>query len=180
MATTNLPAVHPKKKKQPKKRKQRAKNQASPVQTSSWHLLRFFLFCFVYLCLFIIFRSESWRCHFDSLLFDSYCCHIIDSQHCRSTDSQHSHTHSAATLVQYIQWTVLQIILQLVFNRHVERAQSQFFLILSYRRLDQIISLDSAYLCRRQLPDILSGRATYLHSFYQWNNSVPICRTRVV
>ena len=38
-----------------------------------------FLFCFVYLCLFIIFRSESWRCHFDSLLFDSYRCHTIDS-----------------------------------------------------------------------------------------------------
>ena len=80
-------------------------------------LLQFFLFCFVYLCHFIIFRSESWRCHFDSLLFDSYHCHTIDSQHCRSTDSQHSHTHSAATLVQYIQWTVLQTILQLVFNR---------------------------------------------------------------
>ena len=42
-------------------------------------VLRFFLFCFVYLCLFIIFRSESWRCHFDSLLFDSYRCHTIDS-----------------------------------------------------------------------------------------------------
>ena len=42
-------------------------------------LLQFFLFCFVYLCLFIIFRSESWRCRFDSLLFDSYCCHTIDS-----------------------------------------------------------------------------------------------------
>ena len=42
-------------------------------------VLRFFLFCFVYLCLFIIFRSESWCCRFDSLLFDSYCCHTIDS-----------------------------------------------------------------------------------------------------
>ena len=42
-------------------------------------LLQFFLFCFVYLCLFIIFRSESWRCRFDSLLFDSYRCHTIDS-----------------------------------------------------------------------------------------------------
>ena len=31
----------------------------------------FSYFCFVYLCLFIIFRSESWHCHFDSLLFDS-------------------------------------------------------------------------------------------------------------
>src|SRR5580692_4577196 len=50
-------------------------------------VLQFFLFCFVYLCLFIIFRSESWRCHFDSLLFDSYHCHTIDSLHCRSTDS---------------------------------------------------------------------------------------------
>ena len=49
-------------------------------------------------------------CRFDSLLFDSYCCHTIDSQHCCSTDSQHSHTHSTATLVQYIQWTVLQTI----------------------------------------------------------------------
>ena len=47
----------------------------------------FFLFCFVYLCLFIIFRSESWCCRFDSLLFDSYCCHTIDSLHCHSTDS---------------------------------------------------------------------------------------------
>ena len=46
----------------------------------TWYqLLRFFLFCFVYLCLFIIFRSESWRCRFDSLLFDSYRCHTIDS-----------------------------------------------------------------------------------------------------
>ena len=59
-----------------------------------WHplwsqrkVLWFFLFCFVYLCLFIIFRSESWRCRFDSLLFDSYHCHTIDSLHCRSTDS---------------------------------------------------------------------------------------------
>ena len=43
------------------------------------NLLRFFLFCFVYLCLFIIFRSESWRCCFDSPLFDSYRCHTIDS-----------------------------------------------------------------------------------------------------
>ena len=42
-------------------------------------VLRFFLFCFVYLCLFIIFRSESWHCCFDSLLFDSYRCHTIDS-----------------------------------------------------------------------------------------------------
>ena len=42
-------------------------------------VLRFFLICFVYLCLFIIFRSESWRCRFDSLLFDSYRCHTIDS-----------------------------------------------------------------------------------------------------
>ena len=47
-------------------------------------VLQFFLFCFVYLWLFIIFRSESWRCHFDSLLFDSYRCHtgvvyIVDS-----------------------------------------------------------------------------------------------------
>ena len=42
-------------------------------------VLRFFLFCFVYLCLFIIFRCESWRCRFDSLLFDSYHCHTIDS-----------------------------------------------------------------------------------------------------
>ena len=50
-------------------------------------LLRFFLFCFVYLCLFIIFRSELWCCRFDSLLFDSYHCHTIDSLHCRSTDS---------------------------------------------------------------------------------------------
>ena len=50
-------------------------------------LLQFFLFCFVYLCLFIIFRSESWCCCFDSLLFDSYRCHTIDSLHCRSTDS---------------------------------------------------------------------------------------------
>ena len=41
--------------------------------------LQFFLFCFVYLCLFIIPRSESWRCCFDSLLFDSYRCHTIDS-----------------------------------------------------------------------------------------------------
>ena len=48
-------------------------------------VLQFFLFCFVYLCLFI-FRSESWHCHFDSLLFDSYHCHTIDSWHCRSTD----------------------------------------------------------------------------------------------
>ena len=38
-----------------------------------------FSYCFVYLCLFIIFRSESWRCRFDSLLFDSYHCHTIDS-----------------------------------------------------------------------------------------------------
>ena len=43
--------------------------------------------CFVYLCLFIIFRSESWCCCFDSLLFESYHCHTIDSLHCRSTDS---------------------------------------------------------------------------------------------
>ena len=55
-------------------------------------VLQFFLFCFVYLWLFIIFRSESWRCRFDSLLFDSllfdsYRCHTIDSLHCRSTDS---------------------------------------------------------------------------------------------
>ena len=50
-------------------------------------VLQFFLFCFVYLCLFIIFRSESWRCRFDSLLFDSYRCHTIGSLHCRSTDS---------------------------------------------------------------------------------------------
>ena len=50
-------------------------------------VLQFFLFCFVYLCLFIIFRSESWRCRFDSLLFDSYHCHTIDSLHCHSTDS---------------------------------------------------------------------------------------------
>ena len=42
-------------------------------------VLQFFLFCFVYLWLFIIFRSESWRCHFNSLLFDSYHCHTIDS-----------------------------------------------------------------------------------------------------
>ena len=35
-------------------------------------VLQFFLFCFVYLSLFIIFRSESWHCRFDSLLFDSY------------------------------------------------------------------------------------------------------------
>ena len=42
-------------------------------------VLQFFLFCFVYLCLFIIFRSESWCCHFDSLLFDSYRCNTIDS-----------------------------------------------------------------------------------------------------
>ena len=48
-----------------------------PVQSNL--MLRFFLFCFVYLCLFIIFRSESWCCCFDSLLFDSYCCHTIDS-----------------------------------------------------------------------------------------------------
>ena len=50
-------------------------------------VIQIFLFCFVYLCLFIIFRSESWRCRFDSLLFDSYHCHTIDSLHCRSTDS---------------------------------------------------------------------------------------------
>ena len=50
-------------------------------------VLQFFLFCFVYLWLFIIFRSESWRCRFDSLLFDLYRCHTIDSLHCRSTDS---------------------------------------------------------------------------------------------
>ena len=37
-------------------------------------VLQFFLFCLVYLCLFIIFRSESWCCCFDSLLFDH--CHI--------------------------------------------------------------------------------------------------------
>ena len=30
-------------------------------KVASSHLLRFFLFCFVYLCLFIIFRSESWH-----------------------------------------------------------------------------------------------------------------------
>ena len=47
-------------------------------------VLQFFLFCLVYLCLFTIFRSESWHCHFDSLLFDSllfdsYLCHTIDS-----------------------------------------------------------------------------------------------------
>ena len=88
------------------------------------YLLRFFLFCFVYLCLFTIFRSESWRCHFHSLLFDSYRCHTIDSLHCHSTDSQHSHTHSAATLVQHIQWTVLQIILQLVFNKTIPLLES--------------------------------------------------------
>ena len=41
-------------------------------------LLQFFLFCLVYLYLFIIF-SKSWRCRFDSLLFDSYHCHTIDS-----------------------------------------------------------------------------------------------------
>ena len=43
-------------------------------------VLQFFLFCFVYLCLFIISRSESWCCHFDSLLFDSYRCHTIDQE----------------------------------------------------------------------------------------------------
>ena len=62
-------------------------------------VLRFFLFCFVYLCRFIISRSESWHCRFDSLLLDSYRCHTIDSLHCRSTDSYHSRTHSTATLV---------------------------------------------------------------------------------
>ena len=50
-------------------------------------VLGFFLFCLVYLCLFIIFRSESWRCRFDSLPLDSYHCHTIDSLHCHSTDS---------------------------------------------------------------------------------------------
>ena len=35
-------------------------------KTTIAYMLRFFLFCFVYLCLFIIFRSESWHCHFDS------------------------------------------------------------------------------------------------------------------
>ena len=50
-------------------------------------VLRFFLFCFVYLSLFITFRSESWCCRFDSLLFDSYHCHTIDSLHYHSTDS---------------------------------------------------------------------------------------------
>ena len=39
-------------------------------------LLQFFLFCFVYLCLLIVFRSESWRCRFDSLLFDSYRLYV--------------------------------------------------------------------------------------------------------
>ena len=52
----------------------------SPIHVPFPHmLLRFFLFCFVYLCLFIIFRSESWCCCFDSLLLDSYHCHTIDS-----------------------------------------------------------------------------------------------------
>ena len=41
------------------------------VSQNKLRVLRFFLFCLVYLCLFIIFRSESWCCHFDSLLFDS-------------------------------------------------------------------------------------------------------------
>ena len=48
-------------------------------EVSEAMVLWFFLFCFVYLCLFIIFRSESWCCRFDSLLFDSYRCHTIDS-----------------------------------------------------------------------------------------------------
>ena len=48
------------------------------------HELDFVMICFVYLCLFIIFRSESWHCRFDSLLFDSYRCHTIDSLHCHT------------------------------------------------------------------------------------------------
>ena len=79
--------------KQNKKTYQRLKThmhlEPSPCPHASCHplpypyahpLLRFFSFCFVYLCLFIIFRSESWCCRFDSLLFDSYCCHTIDSR----------------------------------------------------------------------------------------------------
>ena len=38
-----------------------------------------FSYFVLFTCLFIIFRSESWHCGFDSLLFDSYCCHTIDS-----------------------------------------------------------------------------------------------------
>ena len=63
-----------------KPHRQSFNNHEPPLNPSSHNiLLRFFLFCFVYLCLFIIFRSESWRCRFDSLLFDSYRCHTIDS-----------------------------------------------------------------------------------------------------
>ena len=51
----------------------------SCASLSEWIAVTIFLFCFVYLCLFIIFRSESWCCHIDSLLFDSYHCHTIDS-----------------------------------------------------------------------------------------------------
>ena len=42
----------------------------------------FVLFTYV----FSLFLEVS-RCRFDSLLFDSYRCHTIDSLHCRSTDS---------------------------------------------------------------------------------------------
>ena len=45
-------------------------------------VLRFFLFCFVYLCLFIIFRSESWHCRFDSLLSGNrQCAHLPNGLH---------------------------------------------------------------------------------------------------
>ena len=59
-------------------------NKMAPLPGLQWNqqshrVLWFFLFCFVYPCLFIIFRSESWHCCFDSLLFDSYHCHTIDS-----------------------------------------------------------------------------------------------------
>ena len=68
-------------------RKTGPKGKRGPLHQVWWWIqgipcilvLQFFLFCFVYLCLFIIFRSESWHCCFDSLLFDSYRCHTIDS-----------------------------------------------------------------------------------------------------
>ena len=68
------------------------------LATATQHVLRFFLFCFVYLCLFIIFRSESW------------CCRLthFSLTHIAATLLTHSTavvlTHSIAILIALPHW----------------------------------------------------------------------------
>ena len=61
-----------------------------------------FLILLCYLCLFIISGSESWRCRFDSLLFDSSLTHIAATLLTHSTAVVL--THSIAILIVLPHW----------------------------------------------------------------------------